>query len=69
MHVDLLGPFVTLTAPTGIGGTATFNLPIPRDMHLAGLQAFAQALVLDPGGAWSNLLSLTGGLRILVGAN
>jgi hypothetical protein len=41
-------------------------LPLPLDPLLAGLQIFAQGLVVDSGGAFAGALSFTGGWRAIL---
>ncbi len=55
------------TVITDALGEARVPLQVPQDPHLVGLLLHAQALVLDPHGAWLGLLSFSNGLELVIG--
>ncbi len=59
-------PVFLLPGTTNTAGFGTFALPLPLDLSLRGMTAYAQGFVADPLGAHYGL-SLTGGLQILLG--
>ncbi len=48
-------------------GEARVPLQVPPDPRLVGLLLHAQALVLDPHGAWLGLLAFSNGLELVIG--
>jgi ELWxxDGT repeat protein len=54
----------TLTSPLGVGA---IGVPVPPTPALVGATLFFQWAVLDPNGAFANLLAFSDGLRIRVG--
>ncbi len=48
-------------------GEARVPLQVPQDPQLVGLLLHAQALVLDPHGAWLGLLAFSNGLELVIG--
>ena len=59
--ISTLGPVVWL----GTGVPAQFDVPIPPDPGLAGLQLFTQGLIVDAVG--SNTFGATTGLQVTIG--
>lgn len=61
-------PFLTLGPQSwgGSGNPASFNLDLPNNPNLVGIDLYAQGAVLDPGVA--NGIGVTNGLRITIGA-
>ena len=53
--------------PTDGFGQAAFPVPIPSVSSLVGSAQFFQYAVFDPGAAFLDLVSLTGGLEVVVG--
>jgi ELWxxDGT repeat protein len=60
---DILQPYFVFVAGTNAAGTAVFPLPVPNDRSLVGGQAFTMADVVDPNGAYANIVSMTGGVK------
>jgi ELWxxDGT repeat protein len=52
---------------TDASGRGSFALPIPQEPALQGAELFAQAAIVDPGGAYRGLISLSDALLVLVG--
>ena len=48
-------------------GFASIDLPIPKRVELVGADAFFQAVILDPQGAWGGLAT-TNGVRVQLGS-
>ena len=63
LHV--LDFLVVTTTPTNPAGTGTVFFSLPADPNLLGAQLFGQYAVLDPRGALLDLLSVSGGLRVV----
>lgn len=60
-----LGSLSTIALPIGANGAATLPFPVPATAALAGLQFFAQMLVLDPVAAGG--VAMSNGLRVTLG--
>ncbi len=65
----LLTPRLLVGAGTilGMDGTGAARLPIPNDPSLSGVTLFAQAVLLNPGGALFGDADLTNGVQIRLG--
>ena len=59
---------LTLPAPTASTGVGTVSLGIPNLAPLKGIGFFTQWAVLDPKGAFANLLSFSNGLQVVIGS-
>jgi hypothetical protein len=75
LSLDVLGatgcalrvdPMVSYNRVTDSGGTASQNLPLPRDYALVGISLYTQFLILDRGANPAGLAT-TNGLRTTVG--
>ncbi|MCB9877293.1 MAG: hypothetical protein H6835_06795 [Planctomycetes bacterium] len=58
---------VLLVAVADAGGIARLSTSLPANPSFAGLRLFAQGAGLDAGGAFAGLLSLSGGLELVLG--
>jgi hypothetical protein len=75
LSLDVLGatgcalrvdPMVSYNRVTDSGGTASQNLPLPRDYALVGISLYTQFLILDRGANPAGLAT-TNGLRTTIG--
>lgn len=65
MHTD--APLLTLVGQTNNLGEGYLPIPMPNNPQLLGLEAVAQALVVDSQGAYQGLFAFSGGLWLVVG--
>ncbi|MEM7200831.1 MAG: kelch repeat-containing protein [Planctomycetota bacterium] len=65
--LDPATPWVAVPTATNHAGFARTSLPLPALLPLRGQSFFAQAVALDPSGAFAASLALTGGLQIRLG--
>jgi hypothetical protein len=63
LHFDVFQFYFVFTGATNAAGNAVVGLPIPNDPSLFGGQAFTQADVLDPNGAYQNIVSISNGVE------
>jgi hypothetical protein len=63
----LQNPLTLGLAAANAAGYAVTPLPIPNSAALAGVVILAQGACIDPAGAYQNIASLTGGLRLALG--
>ena len=64
--VDLFGPSVSLPLATNARGDGSVRFPIPANISLQGLVAFAQAALVDLGGSYGGIIAISDGLQMLV---
>ncbi len=64
--VDLFGPSLSLPLATNARGDGSVRFPIPPNINLQGLVAFAQAALVDLGGSYGGIIAISDGLQMLV---
>jgi hypothetical protein len=60
-------PAISLQGLTTANGMAAMPVPVPSATSLIGLDLYFQWAVLDPLGAFANLLAFSDGLRVRIG--
>jgi ELWxxDGT repeat protein len=66
--VPAIAPAASLLVIVDPAGTASLALQVPNAAAFVGMELFGQTAVLDPGGGFLGLVSLSQGLHLVVGS-